>query len=344
MAMVAFPASRRRLAALATALLMQGMQPALACPPDIEARFQPPAGWAWATLVTDDGAHLRYGRAGGGAGAQATVVLLTGYREFGEKYFETARDFLDRGFAVWQLDWRGQGGSDRYYRDREKIGATDFARDAEDLHRFIEDTVRPVASTPLVVVAHSLGAHIALRYMARHPGGVAAAVLSAPMLTVRTGVVPEPAARQLSWLMTKAGFGQLYLPGHGAWQRQAAGDIAGVATSDPRRGALQFLWPQRCPDLRMGGATFSWLHAALSSTALLRRDAVLRHIETPILIGSAGNDAFVDPDAHRRAAAILPRAEVVTFAQSRHELFMEGDPIRALWMDSLFSFLARTVR
>ena len=49
---------------------------------------------------------------------RGTVVLSGGRSEPIEKYFETIRDFMARGFVVLAHDWRGQGLSARELPDR----------------------------------------------------------------------------------------------------------------------------------------------------------------------------------------------------------------------------------
>ena len=48
------------------------------------------------------------------------MVLLQGRAEFIEKYGETVGDLRARGFAVYALDWRGQGHSGRVLRTRAR--------------------------------------------------------------------------------------------------------------------------------------------------------------------------------------------------------------------------------
>src|SRR5438477_12805164 len=78
--------------------------------PALAARFLEPAGFEWGRFVGSDGVALRWGRLAAPAPA-IDCVLVGGLTEFVEKYFETMRDLVARGLAVWCLDWRGQGGS-----------------------------------------------------------------------------------------------------------------------------------------------------------------------------------------------------------------------------------------
>jgi alpha-beta hydrolase superfamily lysophospholipase len=66
----------------------------------------------------------------------------------------------------------------------------------------------------------------------------------------------------------------------------------------------------------------------------------LREIHTPILLASAGIEAFVDTAAHHRAARLLPHSTLVEFPDSKHEPFLERDAIRDQWLDAISGFVA----
>ena len=45
--------------------------------------------------------------------SKGTILLQSGRTEFIEKYYEVIQEFINRGFCVALMDWRGQGLSDR---------------------------------------------------------------------------------------------------------------------------------------------------------------------------------------------------------------------------------------
>ena len=122
-------------------------------------------------------------------GARGTVVLLQGRAEFIEKYGETVDDLRARGFAVYALDWRGQGRSGRVLKDSRKGHVVSYEDYLRDLNLFLERLVVAQAPRPIVVLAHSMGGHIVLRHRAEHdsraaPYFAAGIVLSAPMVNI----------------------------------------------------------------------------------------------------------------------------------------------------------------
>ncbi len=137
--------------------------------PALESRFLEPTGWRWDFFTNGQGKKLRYGMVMPPAGKpDALVVVLPGLSEFCEKYFEIARAMLERNLGLFVLDWRGQGKSDRYLDNPHKRHSEGFDRDVADLHQLTTQQVLPAASgAPLVMLAHSMGGNIGLRYLRR---------------------------------------------------------------------------------------------------------------------------------------------------------------------------------
>jgi len=317
--------------------------PLLSAPPTLDARFLEPADLRWGRWAAADGASLRWAHlplAKAAEQPRAHCVLLGGFTEFAEKYFETMRDLAARGLDVWFLDWREQGGSERR---EQRPGARLFDRDAQDLADFIATTL-PAGDAPPVLVAHSMGAAIALLALHRNPALAQAAILSAPMLDLASGWCPRALARSLTWLATRTGFGGQFIPAgpaSGPWRRDANLCPQNSITShDPARCMVHQSWFESCPRLRVDGPTFAWADAAFALTARLRAKNFLAAITTPILIGSAGKEFLVRPQSHRPAAERLPHGRIVAFPDAKHELFHETDDVRSRWFKAIDHFLA----
>ncbi|MGE3334360.1 MAG: alpha/beta fold hydrolase [Rhodospirillaceae bacterium] len=313
--------------------------PLIASAPPLEAPFLEPEGFKWGHFTARDGARLRWGQLA--AGTAKDCILVGGYIEFIEKYFETARDFHRRGFNVWCLDWRGQGRSARSGRTKPDVRV--FDRDAEDLAQFIA-TVSPRDHKSLLV-AHSMGGAVSLLALASHTRLADAAVLSAPMIQINTGNIPSWAARALAGVMTAIGRGDSFVPGAGAWPNLAPrfGNTNRLS-NHPIRGKLVDAWFTAAHELRHDGPTYAWLKDAFALTTRISDAELLSRIHTPILIGSAGQDLLVDPAAHLRAATLLPDAQLVTFEGAKHELFQETDDVRDRWFTAIDSFVAEHLR
>ena len=93
----------------------------------------------------------------------------------------------------------------------------------------------------------------------------------------------------------------------------------------------------------MDEPTWGWLHASLRLATRLARKEFLCGIDIPILLASAGLETFVSPQSHRRAAGMLPDCTLVELPASKHEPFLERDPIRNRWLEAIDRFITERV-
>ena len=69
-------------------------------------------------MTMGDGTRIRYAFWPSLAKSRGIIVLVSGHRDYMEKYSAFISDFLNRGFAVYSFDNRGQGLSDRLHPNR----------------------------------------------------------------------------------------------------------------------------------------------------------------------------------------------------------------------------------
>jgi lysophospholipase len=111
-----------------------------------------------------------------------------------------------------------------------------------------------------------------------------------------------------------------------------------LVTSDQQRFERTQMFLRENPDLRMAGATWGWLAAAIASMAWLKTQA--DKITTPLLLVGAGQDRIcLTPDA-KAFAARAPNARYVEIADTGHEILMEKNVYRAQFWDAFDSFVA----
>lgn len=286
-----------------------------------QARFvdwRAPDGWPLRTLrCLPDGT------------ARGTVLFLNGRADFIEKYLESYGTFLDWGYAVATLDWRGQGMSGRLGDHPHKGHQTDFDILVGDLAGWIAEVTRELPP-PFHLVAHSMGGHVALRYLAEFPGTIARAVLLAPMLGIRTGGIPSPVTKRLARWMVSRGRAGDYAPTqrpHGAWQSSSIRQEA--LTGDAERFADEIWWVMQNPALALGGVTYGWLDAAFRSLDRMHAPGYLQGVKTPILILLAEHEHVVDSVAARHMAAHMPDCRLDVIPEGRHELLRDTDAVRS---------------
>jgi lysophospholipase len=306
--------------------------------PALDERFLPPADFVWGSFTARDGATLRWGHLPV-AGARAQCVLVGGFGEFIEKQFETVRDLASRGIEVWCLDWRGQGRSARPRRLPTRPRARNFDRDAADLAAFAAAKLKP--KLPRLLVAHSMGGAIGLICLRRHPKLFAAAILSSPMLGLRIGKLPPTLLRCITAPARAAGLGFCFIPGARKWRpsRLPSPDRSRIS-ADAERCRLRHAWFSADPALRVDEATYGWLDSALALIARIQRPEFLAGIGTPILLGTPEREMVVSPAAQRRAARLLPECTLAELSESKHDPFLERDPIRAEWLRRVDLFIA----
>ena len=269
------------------------------------------------------------------------MLFLPGRGDAYEKYLETLEHWRTQGWRVTAADWRGQAGSGRLGADPVTGHIDDFSEWIADLAAFWQHWAdeRP---EPRVLAGHSMGGHLVLRAVAEGAVGPDALVLSAPML----GFLPEflPAGLQQA---AAAVMGRLGDPRRPAWKwSEKPGELpAGreaLLTHDAERYADEAWWRSARPELAMGPGSWGWTKAGAASNRLLARRGVLERVNIPVLLLVAEQDRLVSPRAIRRAAARLPRGELVAFgSEARHELLRETDPVRDRVLAAIDAFLDR---
>ncbi len=310
----------------------------------LEPRFRMPDGWRWHDFERN-GRRLRFGGVMPASGPpDAIVVGLQGVNEFCEKYFEIAHDMLDRNLGFWMMDWHGQGKSGRYLPDPQKRHSDGFDNDLADLRGFIDNYVVPAAvktdagRLPLVMLAHSMGAHLGLRYLHLYPDAFACAMLTAPL----TGILPLK--DMPLWLQPILGrivrvlAGLSYARGGGPWKPLAQRPDQ-ILSSDPVRGYIADRWAQADPDFRIGGVTYGWVYHAVLSCLTIREAGFAQGIRHPMVTLLAGIEHLVDNGVTRPLIAAMPRARLIELPDAKHEIMMERDEIRAILLKAFDDLL-----
>ena len=193
----------------------------------------------------------------------------------------------------------------------------------------------------LIAVAHSMGAHNLLRYLARKPDAFARVVLSTPMIAVSLRGTAEWLARAVTFAKNRFGRGGGWVWGMEDRDPLGMAFEKQIVTSDPVRfGHVQSLL-QANPDIRLAGATWSWLGAAFRSMDWLSAPGRAESITTRALLIGAGKDRIVLTPATEKFAARMPHAEYLRIDGAEHEILMERDSFRRQWWAAFDRFMAQ---
>jgi lysophospholipase len=271
-------------------------------------------------------------------GARGSLLFLPGRGDHYEKYLETLEKLARDGWRVTALDWRGQGGSGRLLADPHVGHVDDFATWIADLKAFWADW-KVETPGPHVMLAHSMGGHLAMRALAEKAVDPVAVALSAPMLGIPTQGLPSAVHHAVARFMEKLGD-----PTRAAWKEgekpmSPLNLRAKILTHDTDRYADELYWWQARPEVKLGPPSWHWVERAIASTRALAEPGVMEAVQTPILLMATTADKLVDTKRILRDSKRLPNAELLLFgAEAAHELLREADPVRDRCMGAIRAF------
>ena len=292
-----------------------------------------PPGAKVEVLEASDGRKLRTARwEPGEAVARGTVLLLHGYTEFIEKYYEVVERLLARRFAVVTYDHRGQGLSERIMPERGH--QTDFADLVADA-ALVHDAFAAGRGGPQLLLAHSMGGNVGLRLLQEEPGRFDRATLSAPMLAIDP--LPGWLMRAVASAHVGLGLGESYAWGAGDHDPDAPQNRV---TSDAARFERALSFWRAEPALVVSGVTWRWVREASRSMALVVRSDRMARIETPTWIASAGRDQVVSSRAHEEVEVLSPKVERTLLPDAMHEILQESDEIQHDFWTRFDAFVA----
>lgn len=292
-------------------------------------------------LKTDDGIQIRYGIWPPQQGSvRGSLFYLAGRAEFIEKNFETFDELRNRGFGVYTFDWRGQGGSDRLRRNRHKGFVRDFDEYLHDLQCFIRTAVKSGAAAPWIMLGHSMGGHIGLRYLHDHPTAFERAIVLSPMIDINTFPFPRQWVRRSARSAIRRGLDGRYVLGAGDYDPENKVFRNNPLTGDHGRFSDEVREIEANPDLALGGVTFGWLAAALASIDTLRQPGYAEQIGQPVLMVSGAEDHVVSRKAQKKICRRIPQCHRIDIPGARHEILKETDDIRNRFWEAFDRFTA----
>lgn len=267
------------------------------------------------TLVAPDGTQLVYD-ACEPSSPRAAVLFLHGWSDHAGRWAAVGDRLKDAGFAVYLLDQRGHGrsGGRRGHLSR-------FSQLLGDLQAFRRSVRQRRPELQHILLGHSFGGLVALRYLETQPGDpIAAAVLSSPWLALTSPLpfwklaVSRVAADLWPTLPIPAGIDAGLL----------SRDHAVVAAYEADPAVHQSMTPGAWREIQ-------WAQRAVAADG--------SRIDTPLMFLLGGEDRLVDAHAARAFADGLSiPARVAWYPEMFHEVL--HDPAAEHAVADVVAFLA----
>jgi len=304
-------------------------------PPSLDVRFEPPVGWAWGYVKVGDDLVQRYGVSAPAGVARGQILILPGYGETAEGWFETARDLNGRGYVVWILERQGQGGSERATPWRDLGHVSSFAPDVTATRAMVKAVIRPAnggagGHDPFAILGAGDGGLVALRAFEE---GLQAdtLILSSPNFDLGDLPGAKPELVRIARWARGLHLGFMRYPGQTGWKRDGQDGFGSKLTHDRTRGAVQQAWRLANPDLRMGAPSLAWYAGFYDAVDATGRD--LKRVQTPVVMLTAGEDVKALPGPQSTVCGALPRCVETRYGKARHALHLETDSVRSPWLE-----------
>ena len=255
------------------------------------------------------------------------------------KYQELIYDFDCLGYDTIIIDHRGQGLSQRLVSNKLQGYVGSFNDYTSDLHQLLSreiPTQYPNHQQAPILLAHSMGGAIALRYLQTYENSIKAAVLSSPMIAIDSGNIPMTMAKiaiQLGTLLNNIISNSPWYFFNQSDKNETSFAENHLTHSLERFQTFSQLYRSN-ESLPLGGVTFQWLNEAIKANTAIFND--LAKLEVPLHVLQAEKEQIVANSAqnlfcqqlHQVNKSACPKDAPSVFKGSFHEIFFEQDHIR----------------
>lgn len=260
--------------------------------------------------------------------SRGTILVLTGRSEPWLKYGEVFYDLFQKGFSIISYDHRGQGLSTHLSKKNSQIGHVErFGDYISDLDAVVNNVVRVSVPSeePLYLLAHSVGATIALGYLEVTPSVFRAVALSSPMLQIDTKPYPEFIAKAVLAVARVLGKADDYALGRHNYDPNSPfekNDVTGSAERFWMANTIFKLYPESI----IGGPSSGWVERSLTASSRIAER--MSEVTSPLSIFQAGRDQIVKLPKQSRGCEMAKACILVRYPNAQHEILMEKDSIR----------------
>jgi alpha-beta hydrolase superfamily lysophospholipase len=249
---------------------------------------------------------------------RGALLLLHGWGDHSGRFAEPASWFASRGISVYAIDQRGHGRTPGRRGHFERFAQ--FLADVAALRRH----VTRIEPGPQILLGHSFGGFVTLRYLETAPEQLAGAIAVAPFVDFHV-----PPAR---------------------WKTTLARLVADILPRVPIATGLDYESISRDPAVYRVFHDDPLCHEVMTPRAYVEAMGALRtlaaereRIRVPVCFLIAGDDRIVSAGAAREFARTLHAdTSIVELAGMYHNVFYEPD--RARVYDALTPWLERALR
>jgi lysophospholipase len=281
------------------------------------------------------------GAPGKGSSPRGSILFLPGRGDYYEKYLETLHYYAEQNWNVTAIDWRGQSLSGRMTDDPSVGDIDDFGTWVADLKTFYAAWTAE-KTEPHIVLAHSMGGHLAMRAVIEKAITPDALILAAPMLSIHSGGLPLAITRIVARVMVMLGRAQ-----KAAWKisEKPLSPLVSrsrMLTHDQARYDDEEAWWSIRPGIKLGPGSWRWVDRAVASIRKIHRPGTFENVKTPVLMIATSADQLVSTDQIIEDAKRLLNAELLLFGkEAAHELLRESDAVRDKVISAIDAFLER---
>jgi lysophospholipase len=264
-------------------------------------------------------------------GQPTAIVFLPGMGEPSIKYYELFDILRLTQTTFYGWDHIGQGFSSHLLPEQpQKVHLDSFSTHIAPLKNFFEDLRKK--HTKIIVIAHSMGAHLALRTAIENPNLIDLMVLTSPLIKINTSWVPATFVEWLLHFYDNESYPPLYsLLSHKKTRNT-------FVTNSLKRQEEFKKTIARFPEIKRQGATVGWLKAAFESTKEFQKLS-RNNLTMPLLILQAETDYLVDNKEQVLFCAEIKNCKIEVIKNSKHEILFETDEVRSQTIDKIRNFI-----
>ena len=267
--------------------------------------------------------------------SKGAIVLVHGFGEYIEKFYELIYYLNNEGYSVYALEHRGHSHSEKYNPQKSQVYVEDYNYYVDDLKTFIDKEVSS-KNKKIYLFAHSMGGGIGTLFLERYPEYFEKAILNAPMLQINFGLAPKFVAKSYSRLNIAVGRGESFAPGEKIYDNTY--DFKNSSTSSKVRYDYYYNKVLNNPQLQNGGGTLKWLNEIIKITEEATKISNIKKINAKVLLFQAGNDTYVKANGQNKLAENSDKITLVKISNSKHEIYRETDSILHPYLYTIINF------